>query len=98
MPEVRYSDEALAQARKLPRSARLLLIELDEHLERNPMRLPPWFDVILMAEGKGLKVFRWAHGMCRGVFSFDSGTVLWVAFRDRPNVRYSQLIEDLIDR
>ncbi|MDE1882326.1 MAG: hypothetical protein KGI89_17460 [Euryarchaeota archaeon] len=98
MLEVRYSDEALAQARRLPRQVRLVLIELDGYLARNPMRLPPWFDVALMVEGKGLKVFRWAQGMSRGVFSFDGGTVLWVAFRDRPNVRYAQLIEDLLDR
>ena len=98
MPDVRYSDEALAQAKRLPRAARLALIELDGYLARNPMRLPPWYDVILMAEGKGLKVFRWAHGLSRGVFSFDGGMVLWVAFRHRPNVRYRQLIHDLLDR
>jgi hypothetical protein len=62
------------------------------------MRLPPWFDVVLMAEGKGIKVFRWANGLVRGVFSFDGGTVLWVTFRERPNVHYRQIIGDLLDR
>jgi mRNA-degrading endonuclease RelE of RelBE toxin-antitoxin system len=98
LPEVQYTDKALAQAKRLPRSVRLAIIELDGHLARSPMRLPPWFDVKLMTEGKGLKVFRWACGRYRGVFSFDGGTVLWVTFRDRPNVRYQQLIQDALDR
>jgi hypothetical protein len=76
----------------------LALIELDGHLARNPLRLPPWFDVKLMAERRGVKVLRWAHSRYRGVFSFDVGTVLWVAFRERPAVRYDQLIQDFLDR
>lgn len=98
MPDVSYTDEAAAQARQLPRSVRRALVELDGLLERNPMRLPPWFDVKLLAEAKGLKVFRWAAGGHRGVYSFDGATVLWITFRDRPDVRYEQLLRDLLIR